>query len=57
VEIINVHDFPELVLKHRVGGTPRTVVNDVIEINGAPAEREFTERVMGAVVPQGMMYL
>lgn len=55
-ELINSPDFPVLSQRYRVETTPRTIVNDTVEFNGARPEDEFVEKVLAAVVPQGEMY-
>lgn len=55
-ELINTPDFPVLSQRYRVETSPRTIVNDRVEFNGARAEDEFVEKVLAAVVPQGEMY-
>jgi hypothetical protein len=55
-EVINASDFPVMSQRYRVENPPRTVVNDVVEFDGAPGEGAFIEKVLGAVVPQGGIY-
>ena len=56
VEVINSPDFPVLSQRYRVEATPKTVVNDHIEISGARGEDYLLERLLGAQVPQSDMH-
>jgi hypothetical protein len=55
-EVINASDFPVMSQRYRVENPPRTVVNDIVEFDGAPGETAFLEKVLGALVPQGGIY-
>jgi hypothetical protein len=55
-ELVNAPDFPVMSQRYRVENTPRTIVNDIVELDGAPDEGAFVEKVLGAVVPQGEIY-
>jgi len=55
-EVINASDFPVMSQRYRVEVPPRTVVNDIVEFDGAPGETAFLEKVLGALVPQGGIY-
>ena len=55
-KVINASDFPVMSQRYRVENPPRTIVNDVVEFDGAPGEGAFVEKILGALVPQGGIY-
>ena len=55
-ELINATDFPVMSQRYRVENPPRTIVNDIVEFDGAPGEGAFVEKILGALVPQGGIY-
>src|SRR5450759_3194946 len=44
--MIETVEFPELAKKYNVVGVPRTVINDRVAFDGAPAELAFAEKVL-----------
>jgi glutaredoxin-like protein len=46
--MIETLEFPELAKKYNVVGVPRTVINDKVAFDGAPAEEVFAEKVLEA---------
>ncbi len=48
--MIETLEFPDLARKYNVVGTPRTVIDDRIVFDGAPAEKAFAEKVLEASV-------
>jgi hypothetical protein len=55
-ELINSTDFPVLSRRYGVETTPKTIINDTIEVLGARSETDLVERVLAATVPQARMY-
>ncbi len=55
-EVFSLHDFPALAAKYGIESAPRTLVNDAVEIRGAPDEIEFVEEALGALVPRADGY-
>ena len=45
---IEATELPDLARRYRVTGVPKTVVNDEIEILGAPPEDEFVAQALRA---------
>jgi len=56
VDVINSPDFPVLSQRYKVDNTPKTMVNETIEVLGARGEDYLIERLLGAQVPQETMY-
>ncbi len=48
-DMIEAIEFPHLANRYRVRGVPKTIANDVVEIEGALPEEIFVERVLSAV--------
>ncbi|MBC7326582.1 thioredoxin family protein [bacterium] len=48
-DMIEVIEFPHLANKYGVRGVPKTVVNDVVEIEGAVPEQIFVENVLSVI--------
>jgi glutaredoxin-like protein len=46
--MIETAEFPELVKKYNVIGVPRTVINEQVGFDGAPADKVFAETVLKA---------
>ena len=46
--VIEATSFPDLAQRYRVTGVPKTVVDDRVEIMGAPAEDEFVAQILQA---------
>ena len=55
-EIINAGDFTYVSKKYKVEGTPRTVVNEKLDIDGALHESDFMERLMAIVSGHCQIY-
>jgi predicted DsbA family dithiol-disulfide isomerase len=53
-DMVETTEFPYLGSRYRVYGVPRTVINDVIQIEGAVPEDTLVERLM-AVLDQSLM--
>lgn len=56
-EVFSLPDFPALAAKYGVESAPRTLVNEALEIRGAPDEKDFVEEALGALVPRANGYL
>jgi glutaredoxin-like protein len=48
-DMIEAIEFPHLANRYRVRGVPKTVVNDVVEFEGALPEEMYVDRVLSAV--------
>jgi glutaredoxin-like protein len=48
-DMIEAIEFPHLANRYRVRGVPKTIANEIVEIDGALPERMFVERVLSAV--------
>ncbi|MBC7330241.1 thioredoxin family protein [bacterium] len=48
-DMIEAIEFPHLANRYRVRGVPKTIANDIVEIEGALPEQMFVERVLSAV--------
>jgi glutaredoxin-like protein len=46
--MVETVEFPDLAKKYDVVGVPRTVINDRVAFDGAPAEEAFAEKVLDA---------
>ena len=44
--VIEATEFPDLVQRYQVTGVPKTVVDDRIEIIGAPPEEAFVQQAL-----------
>jgi len=55
-EVMNSPDFPVLSRRYGVESTPKTIINDSIEVIGARSEADLVERVLSATVPQTRMH-
>jgi glutaredoxin-like protein len=47
-EMIEAQEFPDQVIKYSVTTTPKTIINEDIEILGAASEAKFVEKVLEA---------
>jgi predicted DsbA family dithiol-disulfide isomerase len=47
-DMIEAIEFPHLANRYRVRGVPKTVVNDVVEFEGALPEEMYVDRVLSA---------
>ena len=47
-DMVEATEFPHLVQKYNVFGVPKTVVNEVVEFEGAAPEPLFLQQVMRA---------
>jgi predicted DsbA family dithiol-disulfide isomerase len=45
-DMVEVSEFPHLAAKYRVYGVPRTVINEVIQIEGAVPENALVTELM-----------
>ena len=52
-DVVEASEFPHLVVKYNVFGVPKTVVNEVVEFEGAVPEPIFLEQVMKATQKPG----
>jgi len=52
-DMVEATEFPYLVHKYNVFGVPKTVVNEVVEFEGAVPEPIFLEQVMKATQKPG----
>ena len=50
-DLIEVNEFPQLVIKFDVMGVPKTVINESIEIVGMQSEEEFVRKIKAATEP------
>jgi len=48
-DMIEAIEFPHLANRYGVRGVPKTIANDIVEIEGALPEQMFVERVLSAV--------
>lgn len=44
--MIEAQEFPELSVKYKVEGVPKTVINDTVELVGAQPESEFIDKLI-----------
>lgn len=51
-DMVESSEFPHLVHKYNVFGVPKTVVNEVVEFEGAAPEPLFLQQVMKATAKQ-----
>jgi len=52
-DMVEASEFPHLVHKYNVFGVPKTVVNEVVQFEGALPEPLFLAQVMKAVSEEG----
>jgi len=48
-DVIEAIEFPHLSQKYRVMGVPKSIVNEVVEMDGAYPEAQFLAAVLKAV--------
>lgn len=48
-DIVNIHEFPHLAVKHQVSGVPMSVINGSVVVAGAVSERAFMDKMKEAV--------
>jgi len=48
-DMIEAIEFPHLANRYRVRGVPKTIANEIVEIEGALPEQLYVERVLSAV--------
>lgn len=48
---VSVIEYPDLIRKHRVTGVPKIVINDRVELLGAPSEEVLVDAVLQAAAP------
>lgn len=53
-DMVEAMEFPHLANKYQVYGVPRTVINEVIHIEGAVPEDMLIEELMGVMDAQMM---
>jgi alkyl hydroperoxide reductase subunit AhpF len=44
---VEANEFPDLARRYQVSGVPKTIVNEDVEILGAPPEDTFIEHALG----------
>jgi len=47
-DVVEVTEFPYMAQKYQVRGVPKTVVNEVVELEGAYPEPQFVAAVLKA---------
>jgi hypothetical protein len=52
-DMVEASEFPHLVVKYNVFGVPKTMVNEVVEFEGALPEPLFLAQVMKATQKPG----
>ncbi len=56
-EMVEASEFPHLANKYQVYGVPRTVINEVIHIEGAVPEDYLVSQLMQVMDPERMKAL
>lgn len=56
-DMVEVSEFPHLASKYQVYGVPRTVINEVIQIEGAVPEQALIPELMKVEDPTAMEQL
>ena len=52
VDIIDADAFPELVAKHQVGGVPKVLINDAVEVPDIVPAATLIEKIVAATTPR-----
>jgi len=55
-DMVEVSEFPQLAVKYKVMGVPKTVINETIEFVGLQPEEEFLRQVQAAARPPKPTY-